>query len=137
MRERGQTEAECLLAKEDEAFTYNKRVNRLALVQEHFMIVRAIERGVSEEKLAKALGVNIEHIRRRRKLLHGICEEAVGLLRDKVVNPVTFNVLRKMKAVRQVEACQLMVSASNYSSSYAKALLSATKDADRARSAHP
>jgi hypothetical protein len=33
------------LARDDEAFTYNKRVNRLSIVQEHFMILRAIDRG--------------------------------------------------------------------------------------------
>lgn len=38
-----------------EAFTYNKRISRLAVVQEHFMIIRAIERGVSEAKLAKGI----------------------------------------------------------------------------------
>jgi hypothetical protein len=135
--EKGQTEAECLLAQDDEAFTYNKRINRLAVVQEHFMIVRAIERGVSEEKLAKALNVNIEHVRRRRTLLNGICSEAVDRLRDKSVNPVTFNLLRKMKPTRQVEACRLMVTASNYTSSYAKALLTATKECDLRRPAQP
>ena len=44
------TEVRCLIAEDDEAYTYNRRINRLATVQEHFMIVRAIERGVSEEK---------------------------------------------------------------------------------------
>jgi ParB-like chromosome segregation protein Spo0J len=131
--DRGDTEAECLLAKDDEAFTYNKRISRLAIVQEHFMILRAIERGVPEEKIAKALDVNVEHIRRRRRLLRGVCPEVVDLLRDKSVNPVTFDLLRKMKPVRQIESCKLMVSASNYASSYAKALLAATNDTDRVR----
>ena len=35
----------CLLSTDDEAFTYNKRVNRLATVQEHKMILKAIETG--------------------------------------------------------------------------------------------
>ncbi|WP_063888407.1 plasmid partitioning protein RepB C-terminal domain-containing protein [Bradyrhizobium yuanmingense] len=132
---KGETETECLLATDDEAFTYNKRVSRLAIVQEHFMILRAIERGVSEQRIAKALNVDIAHIKRRRLMLRGICSQAVDLLRDKSVNPVTFDVLRKMKPVRQAEACQLMVSASYYSSAYAKALLAATKDSERVRPA--
>ena len=33
----------CLISKDDEAFTYNKRINRLATVQEHYMILKAIE----------------------------------------------------------------------------------------------
>jgi hypothetical protein len=42
-----------------------------------------------------------------------------------------------MKPGRQIEACKLMVSASNYSSSYAKALFAATKDCDLRRPAQP
>jgi ParB-like chromosome segregation protein Spo0J len=135
--DKGQTETECLLAQDDEAYTYNKRVSRLAVVQEHYMITRAIERGVPEERIARALDVNIEFIRRRRKLLHGISAESVKLLRDKPVNTVTFDVIRKMKPARQAEACQLMKSASNFSSSYAKSLLTATKDADLVKRRRP
>ena len=40
----------CIFAHDDETFTYNKRINHLATIQEHFMIVRALARGVSEEK---------------------------------------------------------------------------------------
>jgi hypothetical protein len=137
MKELGHVTADCLLAKDDEAFTYNKRVNRLSIVQEHFMILRAIERGVPEAKLAKALGVKIAFIRQRRSLLNGICSEAVNLLSDKSVNPVTFNSIRKMKPRRQIEACELMVAAANYSASYAKALLAGTKECDCVKPARP
>jgi ParB-like chromosome segregation protein Spo0J len=137
LTELGQTEARCLIADDDEAFTYNKRVNRLATVQEHFMLTRAIKRGVSEEKLAKALNVDIKLIKRRRTLLDGICPEAVELLKDKSVNPVTFDVLRKMKPMRQIEAAELMATAGNWSSSYAKALLAATKQEDLAKPDQP
>jgi ParB-like chromosome segregation protein Spo0J len=133
----GETEIACLIASDDEAFTYNKRVNRLATVQEHYMILRALSRGVSEEKLAKALNVDVQHLRRRRTLLDGICPEAVDLLKDKSVNPVTFEVLRKMKPYRQIEVAELMVSAGNYTSSYAKALLAGTKQADLAKPERP
>src|SRR5581483_9786352 len=57
----------CLVATDDEAFTYNKRVNRLAIIQEHKMIMTAIEKGVPEERLARALNVNISSIRSRRR----------------------------------------------------------------------
>lgn len=130
---RGEVEAECLLALDDEAYTYNKKAIRLSIVQEHFMILRAIERGVPEERIARALNVNIAHIRRRQQMLRGICTQAVQLLRDRPVNPVTFDVLRKMREPRQIEACELMVAASNYSSSYARALLAATSDEGRLR----
>jgi hypothetical protein len=102
------TEVRNLIAKDDEAYTYNKRINRLAIVQEHFMIVRAIERGMSEEKLATALNLDIKGIKRRRVMLIGICPEVVELLKDKSVNSRTFEVLRKMKPMRQIEAAELM-----------------------------
>jgi ParB-like chromosome segregation protein Spo0J len=133
----GETEARCLLARDDEAFTYNKRVNRLATIQEHYMVVRALERGVSEEKIARALNVDARSIRRRRSLLDGVCPEVVELLKDRSVNPVTFDVLRKMKPVRQIEVAELLLAASNFTSSYAKALLAATRQADLARPDKP
>jgi hypothetical protein len=54
-----------------------------------------------------------------------------------VRNPATFDILRKLKTPRQIEACELMVAGSKYSSSYAKALLAATKDEDRVKPAKP
>jgi ParB-like chromosome segregation protein Spo0J len=131
------TEVRCLVAADDEAYTYNKRINRLATVQEHFMIVRAVERGVSEEKLAKALNLDPRGIKRRRVLLVGICPEAVELLKDKSVNSRTFDILRKMKPMRQIEAAELMTTAGNYSLSYARALLAATRQADLVKSDEP
>jgi len=50
LKEQGVEAARCLVSSDYEGFTYNKRVNRLATIQEHYMIVRAIERGVSEDK---------------------------------------------------------------------------------------
>jgi len=133
MRDDDQPTITCLISNDDEAFTYNKRVNGLATIQEHFMIMRALDRGVSEEKLARALNVEVKHLKRRKTLLDGICPEVVELLKDKSVNPGTFEVLRKMKPYRQIEAADLMASAGNFSSSYAKALLAGTKQDDLAR----
>ena len=45
LREQHEVEARCIVAEDDEAFTYNKRVNRLATIQEHYMIVRALACG--------------------------------------------------------------------------------------------
>jgi len=134
---RGDKTARCLISHDDEAFTYNKRVNRLATIQEHYMIVRALERGVSEEKLAKALDLNIRAIRRRRVMLDGICTEAIELLKDKAIPTETFDVLRKMKPMRQIEVAELMLSVANYSKSYAKVLLAATKRADLVKADRP
>ena len=130
LRDQGSGEARCLVADDDEAFTYNKRVNRLATIQEHYMIVRALERGVSEEKLARVLNLDVGAIRQRRQLLDGISADVAELLKDKPVGIHTFQKLRKMKPIRQLEVAELMVSANNDSVNYAKALLATTKPAD-------
>jgi len=133
----GADKVRCLVARDDEAFTYNKRVNRLATVQEHFMIVRAVERGASEEKLARALNLDVAMIKRRRTLLDRICPEAVELLKDKSVNFNTFDVLRRMKPMRQIEVAELMAAAANWTLTYAKALLAATRQEDLAEPDRP
>ncbi len=133
----GQSNVRCIIADDDEAFTYNKRVNRLATIQEHFMIIRALRRGVSEEKLAKALNVDVRRIKQRQNLLNGICPEVVELLKDKSVNPATFDILRKMKPMRQIEAAELMVTAGKVTASYAKALLAASSKENLVESYRP
>ena len=130
LKARGEAAARCVVAADDEAFTYNKRVNRLAPIQEHYMIVRAIERGVSMQKLARALNVDVAAIRQRRQLLNGIHADVAELLKDKPVGINAFQKLRKMKPIRQLEVAELMVSANNYTVSYAKALLATSKPAD-------
>ena len=57
LKEISQTEAFCLVSTDDEAFTYNHKVNRLSAIQEHFMILKAVEKGVPEERIAKTLNV--------------------------------------------------------------------------------
>jgi hypothetical protein len=126
LRDMGVTEVDCLISTDDEAFTYNRRINRIAIIQEHRMILKAVERGASEEKIAKALNVNVDEIRRKRRLLEGICVEAIELLEDKHVALNGFGFLRKMTPLRQIEAAELMVAMNKYSASYARSLLAAT-----------
>jgi ParB-like chromosome segregation protein Spo0J len=109
LKELGLHEAPCLFAKDDETYTYNHRVNRLSTIQEHYMIRRAIDRGVSKERLARAFNVNLSSINRRINLLEGICPEAITLLQDKQFTPDVTRILRNMKAARQVEAVELMI----------------------------
>ena len=126
LKEAGEEGVSCLVATEDEAFTYNKRINRLATIQEHKMILKAIERGVPEERIARALGINISSIRQKRSLLEGICAETAELLKDKHCPISTFRSLKRMKPLRQIEVAELMIAMDSYSVDYSKALLAAT-----------
>ena len=45
------TEADCIIATDDESFTYNARISRLQPIQEHKMIVKAVQNGVKPREL--------------------------------------------------------------------------------------
>lgn len=126
LQAREEREVVCLVATEDEAFTYNRRVSRIATIQEHKMILTAVSKGVSEERLARALNVNIASIRAKRNLLVGICPEAANLLRDKHVPLNAFTELRKLKPIRQIVAAEMMIAMNKYSTGYAKSIVAAT-----------
>ncbi|MBI1248132.1 chromosome partitioning protein ParB [bacterium] len=126
LKESGKSTADCLIALDDEAFTYNHKVNRLTPIQEHFMIMKAIKNGVSEQAIAAALGVDISKIREKKSLLAGICPEAVQLMKGKRVHASTIRQLRKAKPIRQIEIVELMSASHNFTVDYVKCLLAAT-----------
>ena len=129
LRDLGYTEVPCLESTDDESFTYNNRINRLSTIQEHHMLRRAVERGVSAERLAIALDIDVNTINKKMTLLDGLCTEVVDLLKDQTFSAEVARVLRKMKPTRQVECVELMLSANTITVSYAEAMLMATPSA--------
>lgn len=128
LKDIGAETVECLLSTEDEGYTYNKQINRLAAIQEHRMICRAIARGVPEAKIALALGLEVVSVQRRSRMLNGICPEAIEILKDLPCPIILFDMLRQMRPARQLEAAELMVGQNNVTGQFAKALLAATPD---------
>lgn len=126
MHELGFEEVPCLLAKDDEAYTYNSKINRLSTIQETRMLQQAVAKGASKEHLARALNIDISQVLKKLNLLEGICPEAVKLLRDRQFSVEIARLLRKMKPTRQVECIELMLSANSLTVNYAEALLAAT-----------
>lgn len=126
LKDIGLLEVDCLVALDDDTYSYNKRINKLSPVQDHKMIVRAMERGVSAERLGKALGLSPLTIKHRFRLLNGICEDAVSMLADTNCPAKVFDILRQMKPLRQIDEAELMVGNKNFSVMFANALLAAT-----------
>ena len=116
----------CLVATDDEAFTYNHKVNQLQAIQEHFMILRAIKNGVSEDRIAKTLNVNVDTIKQKRDLLTGICREAVELLRERKASAGALREMKRVKPMRQIEMAEVMIASNNYTAAYAKCLVLAS-----------
>jgi len=126
LRQLGYTDALCLIATDDESYTYNNRINRIASIQEHQMLRRAVERGMKPERLAKALSVDVSLIHKKVSLLDGICPEAIEMLKDQHFSAGLGSVPRRMKPTRQVECVELMLTANNMTVAYAEALFAAT-----------
>ncbi|MCI0748841.1 MAG: ParB N-terminal domain-containing protein [Verrucomicrobia subdivision 3 bacterium] len=126
LKELGETEADCIIANDDESFTYNARVSRLAPIQEHKMIVKAVRNGVEPERIAAALNIPVRNVRASMKLLDGIHEEAADLLKDKAISPKALRLLKQVSCVRQIDIAEIMVSAHNFTAGYAEALVLGT-----------
>jgi hypothetical protein len=127
LKQRNELDVRCILATDDEGYTYNKRVNQLSNIGEHYMILKALSNGVSEQDISVCLSVDVETIRRKRSMLDGICKEVVELLTNRRVSVQTYCLLKKMKPIGQIQAAERMIHANSYSTKMAKALLTITK----------
>lgn len=131
MKDLGKTEVDCLVALSDDTYSYNKRINRLASVQEHKMIMRTVDNGMSVERLSSTLNLSEQTIRRRFRMLDGICEEVIHMLADVDCPQKVFDILREMTDLRQIEAVELMTGQRNFSIMFARALLAASSPEQR------
>ena len=123
----GAKEARCILAADDESYTYNRRVNSIPPIAQHLMLLEALRTGLSEERIAKSLNVDISVIRQKRDMLNGICPEVVEMLRDFKLNANIFSLMKKMKPLRQIEVSEHMIANSAFSLTFMQALLFGTK----------
>ena len=126
LKELGHTAADCIIATDDECYTYNARVSRLPPIQEHKMIVKAVKNGVSPEKLAAALNMPLRVVHASINLLNGIHEDAAELLKDKPICPKALRLFKQVNGMRQIEMAETMVAMNNFVAGYAEALVLGT-----------
>ncbi|EEJ7604367.1 chromosome partitioning protein ParB, partial [Salmonella enterica subsp. enterica serovar Kiambu] len=125
LKDLGIEKAPCILSSIDDAFTPNKQVNHINVVEEHRMIIKSLAK-VSIEKLSAALGISIDAIKDKANVMNGIDPSVIAKLSDKPIPKATFDVLRKMKPIRQIEAVGTMINFDNYSKKFAMSILDAT-----------
>ncbi|MDR7006638.1 ParB/RepB/Spo0J family partition protein [Paraburkholderia strydomiana] len=123
----GRTTAPCMVSSDDEAFTFNRHVGRIAVVQEHRMIRKTLSMGASEQRIAEVLSMDVRSIKERVALLDGIAPEVATLLKDRQVAPHVFRALKKMKPFRQIEAAEMMIAANKFTANYASTILLTTR----------
>lgn len=126
LKQLGMESVECLVANEDESYTYNARVSRLPPIQCHRMIVKAVQNGVRPERIAAALDMPLSAVKGMITLLDCINPEAADLLKNTSIAPKAIRLLKKVSGVRQIEIAELMVAANNFGLGYAEALLIGT-----------
>jgi ParB-like chromosome segregation protein Spo0J len=137
LQDAGATEAECIVSTDDEAYTYNTWVSRLAPVQANKMILRALDAGVADVRLAAALNRSPTTIRMSRTMLKDISAEALELLKDKPVATAVFALLKHVHPLRQIDMAELMCKTKNFTKSYAAGLVSRTATDMMAENAPP
>jgi ParB/RepB/Spo0J family partition protein len=127
MKELELTFADCLVANDDEGFTYNARISRLPAIQEHKMITQAVKNGASLERIAAALNISPQGVKASLNLLNGINEEAVELLKDKPISPAALRMMKKVTGERQIYMARMMIEANNYHAGYVEGLVLGTR----------
>ncbi len=88
------------------------------------MIIKSLAK-VSIEKLSAALGISIDAIKDKANVMNGINPSVIAKLSDKPI-PATFDVMRKMKPIRQIETVGTVMNFDNYSKKFAISILDAT-----------
>ena len=126
LKDLGKTEADCLIATDDECYTYNARISRLPPIQEHKMIVKAVNNGVSPERLAVVLNMPLRVVQASMNLLKGIHPDAAELLKDKNICPKALRLFKRVNGNRQIEMAEMMVTMNNYVAGYAEAMVLGT-----------
>jgi hypothetical protein len=126
LKDLGKTEADCLIATDDECYTYNARISRLPPIQEHKMIVKAVNNGVSPERLAVVLNMPLRVVQASMNLLKGIHPDAAELLKDRNICPKALRLFKRVNGNRQIEMAEMMVTMNNYVVGYAEAMVLGT-----------
>lgn len=127
LKELGETEVVCLVSTIYDTYTPNSKVSRITIIQEQKMIKKALKTGASVEKLSEALGISIDNLKGKVKILDGIEPEVVNLLSNQNVPKATFFNLKKMKKIRQIECANIMNNMENYSKKFSLSLLHNTQ----------
>jgi hypothetical protein len=137
LKDLGHKEVLCLVGTEDETYTYNQKINQMTPIQEHFMILKALDSGVPEQRIAATLDIDVSRVREKRNLLAGICPEAVELIKDRHISAAGLRELKRVTPMRQIEMIELMIGMDNYTLSYAKCLYTATPDEQKIEEHRP
>lgn len=112
----------CIVAKQREAFTSNRMVNRVSPIQEHRMIEKSLGE-VDEATIAEALGISQLSHRLRKTLLKQLHPDVAVAFDDGRIARACARELTNVKPPRQKEILAAMESYKDYSTTFARTLV--------------
>lgn len=127
LKDLGETKVKCLVSSIYDTFTPNNKVNRITIIQEQRMIQKALNSGIPIEKLSVVLNLSVDVLKGKITVLNGIAPEVISALANHHVPKATFQILKKMKTMRQIECSQLMINVENFTKNFALSLLNSTQ----------
>lgn len=123
LKELGEVKVECLVSTVYDTYTPNTKVNQVTIIQIQKMLKDAIKAGVPIELLSSSLNVSVESLKGKISILNGINPKVIEILNDKNVPKATFQALKKMVPLRQLECANLMIKFDNFSKNFSHSLL--------------
>ncbi|MGC1072344.1 plasmid partitioning protein RepB C-terminal domain-containing protein [Pantoea agglomerans] len=123
LKELGEVKVECLVSTVYDTYTPNTKVNQVTIIQIQKMLKDAIKAGVPIELLSSSLNVSVESLKGKISILNGISPKVIEILNDKNVPKATFQALKKMVPLRQLECANLMIKFDNFSKNFSHSLL--------------
>lgn len=123
LKELGEVKVECLVSTVYDTYTPNTKVNQVTIIQIQKMLKDAIKAGVPIELLSSSLNISVESLKGKISILNGISPKVIEILNDKNVPKATFQALKKMVPLRQLECANLMIKFDNFSKNFSHSLL--------------
>lgn len=130
MKELGICESVCIVAKENERYTFDAEVNYLNPLQRSRMIRKAVREGVSPKEIADTFGIEERKIKDIMNISADIDPAVMEILKKCNVSERTIKIISKVKPYRQIQIAQFMLDSNNFSSSLAKALYLSSPESD-------
>ena len=127
LRELGFVEADCIVSLDDERYTFDAQINYLNAIQRSKMILKAVKNGLSPERIAKTLNIDVKKILNDMNATEGIDEKAKDILKASPVSNGVLNALKKVKSIRQIQIAEAMLNNHNFGIDYVKGLILSTQ----------
>lgn len=126
LRELKQKYVYCIIANDNERYTFDAQINNLNTFQKAAMIAKAVRNHVS----VKRIGISEKQILSDMNVAEGLDGKVVEILKTANVTSKSLRELKRVRNARQIQIAQMMKSSNNYSFTFVSSLVSASLPCD-------